>query len=77
MTTITLDVELDLSQFNTQDLIEELEQRGCKVPGAGLLSDDEAREQLERIHHLMRMKQPKQAYKLMYNYVRDALGTAI
>ena len=79
MSTITVDVDVDdiLEQISTGDLMEEVERRGLQTPATGALSDDEAHERLEAIYHHMRMRQSKLAYKLMYDYVRDVLGTAI
>jgi hypothetical protein len=76
--TITVSVDIDdvIEQIEDEDLVAEVEERGLKI-GTNYLSKEDALERLERIHHLMRMKQPKQAYKLMYDYVRDALGKAI
>jgi hypothetical protein len=75
--TIEADVDDVLNQISTNDLLEEVERRGLQTPATGPLTDDEAHERLEAIHHLMRMKKSKEAYKLMYNYVRDVLGKAI
>lgn len=41
------------------------------------MTDDEASRKLEAIHQLMRMGKKDDAYELMYDYIRDVLGTAI
>jgi hypothetical protein len=76
-TTVTVDVDVDLSEFDTEDLQEELAQRGVMLPATGPLTDDEASRRLETIHQLMRMGKKDNAYELMYDYIRDVLGTAI
>lgn len=40
MTYVTVDVEVDMSDFDTEDLMEELSRRGKDVDGAGDLTPD-------------------------------------
>lgn len=71
--TVDVEVEVDLSQFDDDDIREEYEARGL----GGAPSNDERRMKLRRIHQLMLNKKSKEAYRLMYDYIRDELGTAI
>lgn len=66
-------VEVDLDEFDDDDIREEYESRGL---GDGP-SNDERMETLRRIHQLMRNNKSREAYRLMYDYIRDELGTAI
>lgn len=76
MTTVTIDVDVDLDDFDDEDIREEYESRGLgDTPGSIDSVDDIAK--IEAIYHLMRMKKSKQAYRLMYDYVRDRLGKAV
>lgn len=74
--TTEVDVDIDFSELDTDDMIEELESRGFN-PSDAPMDNLEAKQRLEAIYHLMRMKKSKQAYKLMYDYVRDVLGKAV
>jgi hypothetical protein len=53
-TTVNVDVDVDLSEFDTDDLIEELEGRGVNFDTTG-------RELLEKIYLLRRMGKPFEA----------------
>jgi hypothetical protein len=57
--TVTAEVEVDLSEFDTDDLIEELERRGNDYNTTGIDSD-QARKMLERIYDLRRQGQDYQ-----------------
>jgi hypothetical protein len=74
MPVISVDVDVELGDFDTEDLIDELENRGKHDPNTLTLED---RTELEAIHHLSRMRRHNDAYKRMYNYIRDKLGKAI
>ena len=71
MALITIDVNLD--EFDDDDIREEYESRGL----GDTPSDSERMETLRRIHQLMLNKKSREAYRLMYDYIRDELGTAI
>ena len=66
-------VDIDLDEFDDDEIREEYKARGL---GDGPTLDDEM-ETLKRIHQLMRFNKREQAYNLMYDYVRNKLGTAI
>lgn len=55
-TTVNVDVDVDLGDFDTEDLVEELENRG--VGGA---STAQSTEMLEKIWLLRRMNKPFEA----------------
>jgi hypothetical protein len=78
MSTISVDVDIDdvIEQIDDEDLVREVEERGLKV-GTNYLSKSDQQEELEAIYHLMRLKKSKEAYKRMYNYIRDVLGKAV
>ena len=57
--TVTAEVEVDLSEFDTDDLIEELERRGNDYNTTGV-DGDQARLMLERIYDLRRKGQDYQ-----------------
>lgn len=66
-------VEVDLDDFDDDEIREEYEARGL---GDGpSLSDETAT--LKQIHQLMRLGKKEEAYNLMYDYVRNKLGTAV
>lgn len=67
----SITVEVDLDDFDDSELIEEMKARGLDTP----VTED--REELEAIYHLMRMRKSREAYKRMYNYIRDRLGKAV
>ena len=66
--TTEVDVEVDLSEFDTDDLIEELRERGSQ----GVSFDDT--ETLTRIWQHDREGRKDEAYNLMREYVLDKLG---
>lgn len=53
---VSVDVDVDLDSFGTDELIEELERRGNDYNTHGV-DGDEARERLERVHQLRRTGQ--------------------
>lgn len=53
-TTVNVDVDVDLSDFDTDDLVEELE-------GRGVTFDTTGKELLEKIYLLRRMGKPFEA----------------
>jgi hypothetical protein len=57
--TVTAEAEVDLSEFDTDDLIEELERRGNDYNTTGV-DGDQARLMLERIYDLRRQGQDYQ-----------------
>jgi hypothetical protein len=57
--TVTAEVEVDLSEFDTDDLVEELERRGNDYNTTGI-DGDQARKMLERIYDLRRQGQDYQ-----------------
>lgn len=71
MTTITVEVGLD--EFNDDDIREEYEARGL----GDTQSNDERKAQLRNIRLYMNLGEREKAYSLMYDYIRDELGTAI
>lgn len=71
MALVTIDVGLD--EFDDADIQEEYEARGL----GDTPSNDERNETLRNIRQLMLAKKSREAYRLMYDYIRDELGTAI
>ena len=57
--TVQAEAEVDLSEFDTDDLLEELESRGVDYNTTGV-DGDEARRILERIYHRRRQGQEYQ-----------------
>ena len=68
MPTVYTEVEVDVSlvDFDTDDLLEELEQRGSLPPEGNI----NARELVEQIYHLRRQGQP-------YEHLMDSLMYAV
>lgn len=66
------DVEIDLDEWDDDELIAELEARGVSGYGDSCTADD-----LRAIHEMMKLGHQKQAYEAMYDYVRNKLGVAI
>lgn len=73
MTWITVEVDVDLSEFDDSAIESEYNSRG--LGDAPTQSED--REQLMAIRQLVLTYKSKEAYKLMYEYIRNRLGTAI
>ena len=57
--TVQAEVEVDLSEFDTDDLVEELEHRGLDYNSTGV-DGDKARAMLERIYYRRRQGQDYQ-----------------
>ena len=73
MTWITVEVDVDLSEFDDSAIEEEYNDRGLgDQPSAS-----EDREELMAIRQLVLAKKSKEAYRRMYDYIRNRLGTAI
>jgi hypothetical protein len=53
---VSVDVDVDLADFDTDDLIQELERRGDAYNTEGV-DADEARERLEKVYQLRRTGQ--------------------
>ena len=73
MTWITVEVDVDLSEFDDSAIEAEYNSRGL----GDQPTESEDRAELMAIRQLMLTKKPKEAYKLMYEYIRNRLGTAI
>ena len=73
MTWITVEVDVDLSEFNDSDIEAEYNERGL----GDQPSESEDREELMAIRQLVLNHKSKEAYKRMYDYIRNRLGTAI
>ena len=73
MTWITVEVDVDLSEFNDSDIEDEYNKRGL----GNQPSESEDKQELMAIRQLVLTKKSKEAYKRMYEYIRNRLGTAI
>jgi hypothetical protein len=73
MTWITVEVDVDLSEFDDSAIEDEYNSRGL----GDQPSESEDREELMAIRQLVLAKKSKDAYKRMYEYIRNRLGTAI
>lgn len=73
MTWISVEVDVDLSEFNDSDIETEYNERGL----GDQPSESEDREELMAIRQLVLTHKSKEAYKRMYEYIRNRLGTAI
>jgi hypothetical protein len=71
MTWITIDVDLD--EFDDEAIEAEYNSRGL----GDQPSESEDRQELMAIRQLVLNHKSKEAYKLMYDYIRNRLGTAI
>lgn len=69
--TVQTEAEVDMSEFDTDDLIEELELRGLNYSTTGV-DGDQARAMLERIYHLRRQGQDYQ--QDLDNFIYYVLG---
>jgi hypothetical protein len=67
-------VEVNLDEFDIEDVVEHVEARGFKVI-EGSATEDNA--ELERIWAAMRLGQNEQAMELMQLYVCDKLGRVL
>lgn len=72
-TYVTVDVEVDLSDIDTDALVEELESRG----GGGYGGGGDGGEDLQSIHTMIKLGNKEAAYAAMYDYIRNKLGVAI
>jgi hypothetical protein len=57
---VSVDVDVDLADFDTDDLIQELERRGLDYNTTGV-DANEARDMLEQVYQLRRTGQDHQA----------------
>jgi hypothetical protein len=73
MASVTVEVDVDLSEFDDDDIEAEYNSRGL----GDQPSESEDREELMAIRQLVLSKKSKAAYKRMYDYIRNRLGTAI
>ena len=73
MTWITVEVDVDLSEFDDSAIEQEYNDRGL----GDQPSESEDRQELMAIRQLVLNHKSKEAYKLMYDYIRNRLGTAI
>ena len=71
-TTKYIDVEVDLADWDDDELIAELSERGISGYGGGCTDDD-----LRTIHEMMKLGKKEQAYAAMNDYIRNKLGVAI
>jgi hypothetical protein len=67
-------IEIELDEFDTDELVEELESRGFKVIDEDA---DDADAELMRIWAAMRLNQNEEALRLMAVYVCDKLGRVL
>ena len=73
MTCISVEVDVDLSEFSDSDIEAEYNERGLGWSP----SESEDKQELMAIRQLVLTKKSKEAYKRMYEYIRNRLGTAI
>jgi len=73
MTWITVEVDVDLSEFDDSAIEEEYNDRGL----GDQPSESEDREELMAIRQLVLADKRDEAYRRMYDYIRNRLGTAI
>jgi hypothetical protein len=73
MTWITVEVDVDLSEFDDSAIETEYNSRGL----GDQPSESDDREELMAIRQLVLNHKSKEAYKRMYDYIRNRLGTAI
>ncbi len=73
MTWITVEVDVDLSEFDDSAIETEYNDRGL----GDQPSESEDRAELMAIRQLVLAKKSKEAYRRMYDYIRNRLGTAI
>jgi hypothetical protein len=73
MTWITVEVDVDLDEFSDDQIEGEYLAREL----GGLPSESEDRTELMEIRQLVLNNKSKEAYKRMYEYIRNRLGTAI
>lgn len=71
MRTKYVEVEFDVTEWDDDELLEEVEARGLTITGN---STDET---LRTIHQLIKFGKKDEAYEAMYSYIKDKLGVAI
>lgn len=74
MAYVNVEVDVDLSMLDDEDIRDEYTER-FGSPGGPDPSD--TRDAIQAIYHAMRMGHKDKAYDLMWDYVRDVLGTAV
>jgi hypothetical protein len=67
-------IEIELDEFDTDELVEELESRGFKVIDEDA---DDADAELMRVWAALRLNQNEEALRLMAVYVCDKLGKVL
>lgn len=72
MKTKYVEVEVDMDNWDDDELIAELEARGVSGYGDSCTDDD-----LRTIHEMMKLGKKEQAYAAMNDYIRNKLGVAI
>jgi len=73
--TISVEVEVDLDDFDTDDLVEELESRN--VTAGSSMSQDAAISALSELHYALKFGLNDKALELARRYVNDQLGVAL
>jgi hypothetical protein len=73
--TVTVDVEVSLDDFETDDLVTELESRNVTVGGG--MSEDAAISALSELHYALKFGLNDKALELARRYVNDQLGVAL
>lgn len=72
--TVTVDVEVSLDDFETDDLVEELESRNVAFGGS---SEEAALSTLSELHYALKFGLNDRAIEIARRYVNDQLGTAL
>ena len=72
--TVTVDVEVGLDDFETDDLISELESRNVSFGG---VSEEAALSTLTELHYALKFGLNDKALEVARRYVNDQLGTAL
>jgi transcriptional regulator of NAD metabolism len=67
-------IEIELDEFDTDELVEELESRGFKVIDEDA---DDTDAELMRVWAALRLNQNEEALRLMAVYVCDKLGRVL
>ena len=73
--TVTVDVEVSLDDFETDDLVTELESRNVTVGGG--MSEGAAISALSELHYALKFGLNDKALELARRYVNDQLGVAL
>lgn len=71
--TVTVDVEVSLDDFETDDLVAELESRNVSFGGA----TEDAVSTLSELHYALKFGLNDKALEVARRYVNDQLGTAL